>query len=193
MLTRQLRTIGLLVLIGLPYFAELAIATDVPALFRQSQPIPATSPSPNPSVSPNAPNTSEPQLSIPMLEQSVYEQVNRHRATLGLSPLKLDGRISDRARAYSLDMAQRRLPFGHSDFRRRVLVMNRIVPSRRISENVAYIFTHKDTAKRAVEGWLKSPRHRPILEGREYRITGIGIAQGERGAFYITQVYIRPR
>jgi uncharacterized protein YkwD len=89
-------------------------------------------------------------------------------------------------------MATKRLPFGHHDFRQRARRVDRIIRSRRVSETVAYIFTHQDTAKRAVQGWVKSPRHRPILVGN-YRVTGVGVAQGDRGAFYFTQIYVRPR
>lgn len=130
--------------------------------------------------------------SIPELEQSIYNQVNQYRSLRGLAPLVIDTRISAEARRHSQAMAQRQVPFGHSRFRQRVLLLNQIIPARRVSENVAYMFTHRETATRVVQGWIKSSAHRPSLEG-EFRFTGVGVAQGERGAFYFTQIYIRPR
>jgi uncharacterized protein YkwD len=137
-------------------------------------------------------DSTDAKLAIPVLEQAVFEEVNRYRTSIGLAPLQLDTRISQQARAHSQAMATKRLPFGHHDFRQRARRVDRIIRSRRVSETVAYIFTHQDTAKRAVQGWVKSPRHRPILVGN-YRVTGVGVAQGDRGAFYFTQIYVRPR
>jgi uncharacterized protein YkwD len=180
---RFMDVLGLIALSSLPTVIAIRSTAEaqVPALFRRSQPTP-----------PALPSTEAAEPSISELENSVYEQINQHRATLGLSPLQLDTRISIYARSHSQNMADRRIPFGHSNFRQRVLALDRLVPSRRISENVAYMFTHHETAKRVVQGWLKSPHHRPSIEGREYRLTGVGVAQGERGAFYVTQIYIRP-
>jgi uncharacterized protein YkwD len=180
---RFLQVLGLMALSSLPTVVAIsAIAEEqAPALFRRSQPTTQV-----------LPITEAVEPSIPALEHAVYEQINQHRATLGLAPLRLDTRISISARSHSQNMADRRIPFGHSNFRQRVLALDRLVPSRRISENVAYMFTHRETAKRVVQGWLRSPAHRPSIEGREYRLTGVGVAKGERGAFYVTQIYIRP-
>lgn len=144
-------------------------------------------------VSPPAPQT-YPNLSIPKLEQEIFEQVNQHRAQRGLLPLKLDPKLSEQARIHSLDMAEKRLPFSHVDFDKRVRRIGRVVPGRRmrISENLAYIFSHNEPAKRAVNGWLQSDRHRAILEGN-YALTGVGVAIGYKGALYFTQVYVQPQ
>ncbi len=126
------------------------------------------------------------------LEQAIYDQINQHRLSQGLAPLTLDPRISDRARAHSQAMAERRIPVSHYNFRDRAREIRRIVRFRRIAENVAYIFTHRNTADRAVQGWLQSASHRASIEGN-YSITGIGVVQGDRGAFYFTQIFVRPR
>ncbi|HEY9648073.1 MAG TPA: CAP domain-containing protein [Chroococcidiopsis sp.] len=144
-------------------------------------------------ATPTHPQT--PSLEIPTaaaLEQAVYDQINQHRVSMGLAPLTLDPRISDRARAHSQAMAEQRIPVSHYNFRDRARQIRRIVRFRRIAENVAYIFTHRNTADRAVQGWLQSASHRASIEGN-YSITGIGVVQGDRGAFYFTQIFVRPR
>lgn len=160
-----------------------------PAPIASPRVLPTPTPGPLPS---SVPSPAEVKLSIPELEQEVFDQVNQHRRTLGLPPLQIDRRLSEQARAHSLDMAARRVPVGHTDFRSRVRQIGRVVPGRRlrISENVAYIFSHDQPAQRAVRGWLRSDRHRPIVEGN-YSLTGVGVAMGERGALYFTQVYVR--
>lgn len=162
----------------------------VPDLFQQS---PITRP-PKPLFPPppTTPAPTSPVLSLPELEQAVYEQVNQHRLKLGLRPLQLDTRVSAQARAHSQAMANKDVPFGHYNFKRRVQRVDRIISSRRIAENVAYIFSHNQPAKRAVDGWLRSSHHRPEVEGN-YSVTGVGVAMGDRGALFFTQIYVRPR
>ncbi len=90
-------------------------------------------------------------------------------------------------------MADRRVPFGHTGLQQRLHRVDRILPTRRVAENAAYIFTHKNTADRAFQGWLRSNSHRQAIEESYYRYTGIGVAQDRNGAFYFTQLYVRPR
>lgn len=160
--------------------AATPLPNRTPDLFKGA---PAATPLPSPATS---------ELSITTLEQTVYEQVNQHRSRIGLPALRLDPRLSSIARKHSQEMANREIPFGHTGLRKRALKVNGVIRSRRVSETVAYIFTHKDTAQRAVQGWLKSSNHRPTLEGN-FKFTGVGVAQGDRGAFYFTQIYVRPR
>ncbi len=158
----------------------------------------ASSPTENPSPQPSSPpvqTTPAPlptELSIPVLEDTIYELVNQYRLSLGLSPLMRVPRLSLLAREHSQEMAGHKVRFGHSNFVWRVRQVDRIIASRRVSENVAYIFTHQEPAKRAVQGWLRSESHRAALEG-QYKFTGIGVAQGDRGAFYFTQIFVQPR
>ncbi len=176
--------------VTLPLFVSWATVTPAKVPLRERPALPSIS---QPEIF--APRTVPPVLpvpAIPELEQAIYDQVNQYRSLKGLSPLLMDTRISAAARRHSQAMAQREIPFGHGGFRQRVLRLNQIIAARRVSENVAYIFTHRETATRVVQGWIKSPQHRPSLEG-EFRFTGVGVAQGDRGAFYFTQIYIRPR
>ncbi len=147
---------------------------------------------PAPSTAPTSPPSSITAETLPKLEQRIFEQVNQYRLHRGLRPLRMDPRISAQARAHSQAMAERQVPFGHTDFSQRIRRVNRIIASRRVSENVAYIFSHNDPAKRAFDGWLRSPAHRRALEDN-FSVTGVGVALGDRGALYFTQIYVRPR
>ncbi len=164
-----------------PLFPQLPRGEQPPApLF----PTPSTSPTTTPS-----PITAE---TLPELERRIFEQVNQYRLQRGLRPLQMDPRISAHARAHSQAMAGRQVPFGHTDFSQRIRRVNQIISSRRVSENVAYIFSHNDPAKRAFDGWLRSPAHRRAIEDN-FSVTGVGVALGDRGALYFTQIYVRPR
>ncbi|OLP15426.1 hypothetical protein BST81_26490 [Leptolyngbya sp. 'hensonii'] len=149
---------------------------------------PVATPQPIP-VAPPVPAVN---LSVPTLEQQVYEQINQYRRSRGLPTLVLDLRVSTMARLHSQNMANRRTSFGHNGMRQRALTINRVIPSRRVSENVAYIFSHNQPAQRAVAGWLRSASHRSAIED-QFSLTGIGVAQDSRGAFYFTQIFVRPR
>ena len=43
----------------------------------------------------------------------------------------------------------------------------------------------------AVEGWSKSPEHRKNMLGN-FSLTGIGVAQGQEGRYFFTQIFIEP-
>lgn len=145
-----------------------------------------TPPQPQPQVSPAVRLTPE------ELEQAIFLQVNQHRISRNLPPLKLDTRVSKTARKHSQSMADKKIPVGHQGLKGRArAIAFRGVLVRRVGENVAYIFSQNDPAKRAVEGWLRSPAHRQALEDRKYSVTGVGVAQDSKGATYFTQIYVR--
>lgn len=178
-------TVALLLLLGLSI--EKAVSNETPSsLFPQ--------PAPRPESSPAHPSQTHSEIDLAELEKEVFEQVNQHRATVGLPPLQLDSRLSQQAKAHSQDMANKLLPVGHANLKTRARKIGRLVSGRRlrISENVAYIFSHDRPAKRAVDGWLRSEHHRPVVEG-DYRLTGVGVAIGDKGALYFTQLYVRSR
>jgi uncharacterized protein YkwD len=129
---------------------------------------------------------------IEELEQAIFHQVNEYRASRNLPPLKLDARVSASARKHSQAMADKRVRVGHDGLKGRArAIAFRGVTVRRVSENVAYIFSQNDPAKRALDGWLRSAAHRQAIEERRYSITGVGVAQDSKGATYFTQIYVR--
>jgi len=117
--------------------------------------------------------------------------VNKHRASIGLAPLKMNETISKLALQHSSDMATRRVPFSHQGFDKRTAGIKKQVGGEihAFAENVAY---GADDAEGAVEMWLSSQGHRENIEG-DYNLTGIGIAKSKDGYLYFTQIFARRR
>lgn len=126
------------------------------------------------------------------LEKSVHEQVNQYRQSRNLPPLILDPTISEQSRLHSQAMASGKVPFSHQGFEQRVKSINKVIPYRASSENVAYNMGYRDPGQQAVQGWINSPGHRENMEG-SYDLTGIGVAKNAKGEYYFTQIFIRRR
>jgi uncharacterized protein YkwD len=91
-------------------------------------------------------------------------------------------------------MAAGRRGFGHGDFDdRSQAVEARVVPYRRVAENVARHGRRRaEVSGAAVAGWLRSSGHRRNIEG-PYSLTGVGAAASSRGEIYLTQIFVEPR
>jgi uncharacterized protein YkwD len=59
-----------------------------------------------------------------------------------------------------------------------------------IAENIAFLKGQNDPAQLAVERWLASASHRKNILGGGWERSAIGVAVGNDGAFYFTQVFI---
>ncbi|MEB3882700.1 CAP domain-containing protein [Lyngbya sp. CCY1209] len=129
---------------------------------------------------------------ISALEQTVHAQVNEYRQSQGLPPLKLDSRISQEARRHSQNMASGQVPFSHEGSKQRYQAIGQQISYRQIAENVAYNSGYANPGKQAVEGWIDSPGHEENMTG-DYDLTGIGIARNDKGEYYFTQIFVRPR
>ncbi len=120
-------------------------------------------------------------------QDAVLREMNSYRVQRGLSPLKMDKRISNIAKAHSQLMAEDRIPFGHAGWKERMnVIFQQFQPVYGPSENVAYSFRD---AKGIVAGWLKSRPHRKNIEGN-YNLTGIGVARDCHGSTYVTQIFL---
>ena len=124
------------------------------------------------------------------LEQSVYQQINRYRASHKLPALAIEASLTRQARQHSQDMATGKMPFSHQGFDQRVKEIAKSVPYRGAAENIAYNMGYEDPATQAVEGWLKSPGHLKNIQGA-YGLTGIGVSRNAKGEIYYTQIFIR--
>ena len=127
------------------------------------------------------------------LEQEVYLQINERRAAAGVPELFLDSRVRAVARAHSQDMADNDY-FAHNNLDgespgERLDAAN--VNWMQYGENLAYNYAYDDPATVAVEGWVDSSGHRRNLLDSDYTHTGVGIAVDTKGAFYITQDFVR--
>ncbi|WP_138497234.1 CAP domain-containing protein [Nostoc sp. PA-18-2419] len=124
------------------------------------------------------------------LEKSVFEQINRYRASKGLSKLTLNASITRQARIHSQNMAQGKTPFSHRGFEGRVKAIT--IPYNSAAENVAFNLGYSNPAAEAVSGWVKSPGHLKNIKGN-YNLTGIGVATNSQGEVYLTQMFFHTR
>ena len=127
------------------------------------------------------------------LEHHVHRLVNEHRTVQGLSPLAFNPEISAIARRHSRNMATGRVGYGHGGFDGRQEKIARLITQRGVGENVHTIMNYRSPShvgEKAVSNWLESPGHRRNIEG-SYELTGVGIAQGPAGEYFLTQLFVR--
>lgn len=120
------------------------------------------------------------------MEQDILHYVNLHRKEIGRPPLTLLPALTEQAIAHSRNMAAGKVPFGHDGFKERAANIRKVRTYHAIGENVAY---GDLDAEGVVNLWLKSGGHRRNIEG-DFDYTGIGIAEGEDGTLYFTQIFI---
>jgi uncharacterized protein YkwD len=125
------------------------------------------------------------------LELSIHDRVNQYRQAQNLPPLTFDPTISAQARAHSVKMANIS-HLSHDGFKERVNAVAKTISYRGAAENVAYNMGHTHPDDTAVKGWIKSPGHQRNMVGT-YDLTGVGVAQNDKGEYYFTQIFIQKR
>ncbi|MHC5770846.1 MAG: CAP domain-containing protein [Nostoc sp.] len=133
---------------------------------------------------------STPTFKTTELEKSVFDEINRYRASIGLPKLTLNANITRQARIHSQNMAKGKTPFSHQGFERRVKAIP--LPYNSAAENVAFNRGYSNPVDEAVTAWIKSPGHLKNLKGN-YNLTGIGVATNNQGEVYLTQLFFRAR
>lgn len=124
----------------------------------------------------------------PGLETQILELINKHRESKGLAPLQINFIVSAEARRHSMNMATKRVAFGHNGLSARTkIITSKIKGVSSVAENVAY---GNLTAQQAVQTWLNSAGHRKNIEGN-YAITGIGVARNQNSQLYFTQIFAK--
>ena len=121
----------------------------------------------------------------------VHRLVNEFRGGHGLAPFTLDPIISAEASEHSADMARHAGWISHRGFKQRLQDIRHKIPYRTAAENVAANLGYDNPARAAVEGWKESPEHRKNMLG-DFSLTGIGIARGEKGGYFFTQIFVQP-
>lgn len=127
------------------------------------------------------------------MEEGIFQVINQAREERGFSPLRQDQRLQQIARRHSQDMANRRF-FAHfnpdgRDVVERLQTAN-ITDFTAAGENIFSKKKVEDPAPVVVREWLSSPGHRKNVLNPRYTIGGVGIARGERGELYVTQVFL---
>ena len=123
------------------------------------------------------------------IEQKIFQLVNNHRRSIGVNELAWNETIAGQARLHSQSMAAGTVPLGHDGFEGRVALIAETIPWQSAAEIVALAATAAD----AVDGWIASLDHKPMLEGN-FDWTGIGVARGKsESSFYATEILIKQR
>ncbi|MGH7960648.1 MAG: CAP domain-containing protein, partial [Candidatus Binatia bacterium] len=126
-------------------------------------------------------------------EQDIFRAVNQTREERGLAPLRADAQLQQVARRHSRDMASRGF-FGHFNPDGRDVVERLQVASTTdftaAGENIFSKKKVEDPASAVIREWLSSPGHRKNLLNPRYSVGGVGIARGERGELYVTQMFL---
>jgi uncharacterized protein YkwD len=134
------------------------------------------------------PSTVPPKAAATSVSRQILVFVNEYRRSKGLPALQPNSFISSVALGHSRDMLTGKTPFGHDGFRDRInRISGRLGKLHVAAENVA---SGPMGAREVVDGWLHSPGHRRNIEG-DFRLTGIGLAEGRNGMIYFTQIFVR--
>lgn len=119
--------------------------------------------------------------------------MNAQRLANGLSPLVWDETLAEVARLHSHNMAARHF-FSHRG------IDGQMVDDRAagfgithwlaIGENIAFMKGYDDPASVAVQKWMNSPSHKKNILAPQWNGSAIGVAQGDDGSIYFTQVFM---
>jgi uncharacterized protein YkwD len=108
-----------------------------------------------------------------------------------MKALEVHNSISDIARRRSRLMAASKT-MSHSGFDWAAGMLKDITPYSYAAENLSSNWGFEDPAEAALEGWIKSDKHRlTMLE--TFDLTGVGVARDSLGTFYFTQLFVRSR
>ncbi len=136
-------------------------------------------------------NAEEDREGFATLETHLYRSVNTTRQGHHLVTLQRDAALDSVARAHSRDMARRRFfshtnPEGLNAVGR--LQQSGVAGFALAAENVG-MTDRPDPNREILDGWLASTVHRKNLLAPAFNRTGIGVAVGNDGTLYYTQLY----
>jgi len=132
-------------------------------------------------------------VNVASLEHQAFDLINQKRKENGLQPLLWNDQLESVAKVHSDSMAEYRF-FSHKGLDNKY-VSDRADAAhvgawRAIGENIAVNRGYSDPVGFAVELWLESPGHRRNVLDSGWKESAIGIAVGEDGSFYFTQVFL---
>ena len=121
------------------------------------------------------------------LEIEILDQINFYRDSIGLKELEELNVISAVALSHSKYMAQLG-KISHDNFENRSnqLIVN--ANAKYVGENVGYGYT---SAKGVVDAWIKSDKHRAVIESSAFTHFGISTEKNYKGRNYFTQIFIK--
>ncbi|GAA0328910.1 hypothetical protein GCM10008967_19290 [Bacillus carboniphilus] len=140
----------------------------------------------------NVPNNEPTDGTVKNIERQVVELTNQERQRNGLSPLKLNEKLSDVARLKSQDMRDKNY-FAHNSptYGSPFEMMQQFhVQYQTAGENIA---AGQRSAQEVVQQWMDSPGHRKNILNPEFTEIGVGHVEGGNMGVYWTQMFIKPR
>jgi len=126
-------------------------------------------------------------VSYTEIEKDILTLVNEHRQNIGINPLSCLDNISGVADGHTDYMIETGI-LSHDNFNQRAEILMDIEGAKSVGENVAYGY---NSAKGALEGWLKSDEHRKAIENTSYTHFGISSELNCNGVYYFTQIFIK--
>jgi uncharacterized protein YkwD len=119
-----------------------------------------------------------------------FEQINRLRLQNGLNALTWESPIADLALGHSMNMALGEAVFGHDGFSERIESLRSRYSFSAAGENIGYVKGYDRPVDEIVGRWMQNAEHRDNILGA-FHLTGVGVAEGPDGEFFITQLFLR--
>jgi uncharacterized protein YkwD len=166
--------------VQLTHLGKLALQKVDPAAVR-TQPQPQAQPRPA-------------EVRLSDMEKYVLDAINGQRTAAGLRPVQVDGPTTDLSRARSTDMAERNY-FSHSTPEGSGfldMMGKRGIGFKYAGEILARNnYPSSDTARVAIESYLKSAPHKAILMDGRYNYVGVGYSLStEDEMSYFTVIFV---
>jgi uncharacterized protein YkwD len=128
------------------------------------------------------------------LSRRIFDRINELRVASGVEALMWSGALARCANEQSIRKDRLRFP-GHND-PERGSVSERLnaagIGWARCGENVFSERGYDDPVHFAVVAWWYSPGHKENLLNPEFTETGVGVAEGADGTFFVTQIFVHP-
>jgi uncharacterized protein YkwD len=130
----------------------------------------------------------------PGFEWRIFSRINELREQSGVGLLQWSASLAECATQQSIRKAELRFP-GHSDPELGDLAarLNGAgIGWAQCGENLFMEKGWDDPVHFAVVSWWYSPGHQANLLNPEYTETGVGLAQGQDDAWFVTQIFLAP-
>jgi uncharacterized protein YkwD len=127
------------------------------------------------------------------LEKTAFALLNQKRAENNLTSLEWSEQVAKIARIHSENMAKHKF-FNHRG-KDGLMVDDRadslgISKWQAIGENIAFNCGYENPVEFAVQRWMLSPSHRENILNNRWRESAVGVAIGDDGSYYFTQVFL---